>query len=122
MSAGEQPKAGNAPQTVQSFLASMFAPAAKPLDPFENEKLQDIGQERALRKRVAKGTMWGLAGQLALMDGVFIAYAWNNASSPGFADTFKWFFVGTLGEIFGIMWVLVAYLFPKNRPNLYEGH
>lgn len=66
--------------------------------------------------------MWGLAAQLVLMDAAFGWYAGQNIDSPAFADLVKWFFAGTLGESFGIMWVLVAYVFPKDRPDPYGGH
>jgi hypothetical protein len=101
-----------------------FVENSKPLDldPFDDARLKDIAQERQLRKTVARWTMWGLAVQLVLMDAAFGWYAFRNIGDAGFADTFKWFFAGTLGEIFGIMWVLVAYLFPKNRPSSYGDH
>ena len=101
--------------------AFKYVEESQPLDRFDDARLADLQQERELRELVARWTLMALGIQLCLMDLAFGYYTRHDIASPEFPATFRWFMAGTLGEIFAIMWVLVAYLFPKHRKSPYEG-
>ena len=110
------------PGSASPASAFSFVGTGQEITRFDSERLADLAQERNQRKQVANWTLRALTCQLVCMNAAFVAYAIWFASTADYAITFRWFMVGTLGEIFGIMWILVSFLFPKDRPSLYQGH
>lgn len=85
--------------------------SATPLDPLTQEQINDLQQDRELRKLYAKWFIWILIGQLAVMNLVLVG------AGIGYLAFEKWlldlYMGGTLLEVFGIVLVITKNLFPQ---------
>lgn len=80
------------------------------LDPERKERIADKQSDRDLKRRYAKYFLFILAGQLVVMNSVFMAHGF------GWLDYDKYvlhlYMGGTLLEIFGVVLVITRSLFP----------
>ena len=83
------------------------------VDPLTNETLEDLRQDRTLKKTYANWFIWILIGQLVVMNVVFIL------SGSSVLKFEKWqldlYMGGTLLEVFGIVTVITKNLFPQKN-------
>lgn len=85
-------------------------PELKSLDPFSKSLLDDAKQDRELRAKYAIYFIWILIGQLLVLNALFVGVGaqWLNYSDW----LFHAFLGGTFIEVIGIIYLIVAYLFP----------
>jgi hypothetical protein len=83
--------------------------------PRTNDYLERLDREQdiKLKRRYARVLLWLLAGQLAVADGVFIAYAQVGAHWRLSATVIDVWLGATLIEVVGIVLVVTRYLFPR---------
>ncbi|MGH7564045.1 MAG: hypothetical protein ACREK5_06450 [Gemmatimonadota bacterium] len=88
-------------------------PPQPPLDAVTEQHVMDLEADRRLRVRYAQRIFWLLVGQLIFMNVIFFL------GGAGYLEynerTFQIYMGGTLGEVLGIVWVIVRYLFDRPR-------
>ena len=75
--------------------------------------IRDLELDISLKRRYARVLLWLLGGQLAVADGVFIAYAQVGAHWKLSTSVINGWLGATLIEVVGIVLVVTRYLFPR---------
>jgi hypothetical protein len=71
-----------------------------------------------LRKRVAAFALWGVSAELLIANAVFVAYAWIGKDWNLPTAAINVWVGATVIQIFGILYVITNYLFPKSGTPL----
>lgn len=79
---------------------------------------KDKEQDIKLRRRYATWVLFALAVQLAVVNAVFVTYAWVGEDWRLSSTVISIYFGSTLAEIIGIVAIVMNYLFPpRGRPG-----
>jgi hypothetical protein len=71
-----------------------------------------------LRKRVGAFALYGVSAELLIANAVFVAYAWKGKHWNVPTAAINVWVGATVVQIFGILYVITNYLFPKSGTPL----
>lgn len=95
---------------LRAAIKEALTSPAPPFSDLVEQEVKDKKAERKLRERFANDWFWVAIVQLIVVNLVFIAWAYYRGMDVW---TLRAFLGATILEVFGILWVVTRYLFPK---------
>jgi len=96
-------------ELVRSGAAEPVEKLPSSADLAKQDKQQDIG----LKGRYATVLLWLMGAQLAVTNGVFIAYAWVGRDWDVDRGVMQAWLTATVVQVIGVVLVVTRYLFPR---------